>query len=205
MILRIITLVFLLPGMLEITAQEKSWELIKDLDAIKVHINTNAENLIEIKATSYTNGEINQYYEMLSNVADYNQWMHGTKTSRIVHQEKDTKFTYYLRTDLPWPAQDRDITIETIIHYQPEQGLVYTSSQAVTGIIEPKKAVSRVKDVKASWRFENVEGQSNNIRITYHGKIKPNIWLPNWLQEIVYSEAPYQTIKNIKELHKNHE
>lgn len=181
------------------SAQEKNWELIEDTDGIKVYINSENDKFVDIKAVTYVYGDILSFYNMLSDVADYEEWMPGAEKTRIIEREKRSEFIYYMRSDLPWPAKDRDLAIETIVHYKPDEGVVYTRSKDVPGIVDKKEDASRVKDMKASWRFEKMKG--DKIKITYRGEIKPNIWLPDWLEEIVYSQGPYRTLKNIKEYH----
>ena len=53
-------------------SQEK-WELVKDDEQIKVYLNKNnkKDRMTHVKATSITEGSLNEYYELLREVNKY--------------------------------------------------------------------------------------------------------------------------------------
>jgi hypothetical protein len=184
-------------------SQEK-WELIKDSDGIKVYTKTKDNSpYVEIKAVSMLDGEILTFRDMMNDVTNYKEWMHAAEKTDLIRRESSSEFIYYMHSDFPWPAKDRDIVIKTVLHYKPEKGIVYTESESIKGMLEKKDGINRIGDLQASWHFEK-EGE-DRVKVTYYGRIKPSVQLPDWLAEIVYNTGPFNTIKNMREYIRNRE
>jgi ribosome-associated toxin RatA of RatAB toxin-antitoxin module len=176
---------------------QENWELVKEDDQIKVFLNKNTkkERLTHVKATSITTGTLKECYSLLKKVDQYTTWMHGVEEAKIVKKQKVDKFTYYMLTDFPWPAKDRDVVIKTNI--KKKKNMVYTISSSKNNLIQKKEDVQRIKQMKASWKFKEI--QPNKIKIIYEGEILSSVSLPDWLKKHVSHIGPYNTIQNIKE------
>lgn len=196
---------FLLPFIILITLcyrysahAQDDWDLIKNSEGIKVYSKTsdNNEN-VEIKAVSSLKGELKTFHKIMNDVPNYKKWMHAAEETTLLKRKNSSEFTYYMHSDFPWPAKDRDIVIKTVLHYKPENGEVYTVSKSVNGLIGKKDGINRIRDMEASWHFS--EEGNEKVKVTYYGKITPSIQLPDWLAKIVYNTGPYNTIKNMRE------
>lgn len=175
-----------------------SWELIKQSDNIKVYIKEAAKNeeYINIKAETYTKGNIQSFAAVMNDVANYTQWMHSVNETYIVSRKGHGHFSYYMLTDFPWPAKDRDAVINLEFEWIPERKLLKTNSKNVEGLIPEKDGIRRVDELDASYSFMQFGDQ---VKIEYVGKIRPGVELPDWIMEKVYHIAPYNTLKNLKE------
>jgi ribosome-associated toxin RatA of RatAB toxin-antitoxin module len=178
---------------------QENWELVKDDDQIKVYLNKNSkkDRLTHVKATSVTEASLNDCYELLKKVEEYKTWMHGVEEIKIIKKYSPDKFTYYMLTDFPWPAKDRDVIIKTQINYNKNKGIVYTVSKNVRNLIQKKEDIKRIKDMNASWKFKEI--QPNKIKIIYEGRILSSVKLPGWLKKHVSYIGPFNTIQNIRE------
>ena len=178
---------------------QENWELVKDDDQIQVYLNKNTkkERLTHVRASSVIKASLNDCYELLKKVDKYKTWMHGVEEIKIVKKYSPDKFTYYMLTDFPWPAKDRDVIIKTQIHYNKNKGIVYTVSKNVRNLIQKKEDIKRIKDMNASWKFKEI--QPNKIKIIYEGRILSSVKLPNWLKKHVSYIGPFNTIQNIRE------
>lgn len=181
---------------------QDDWNLIKDSEGIKIYTKSsdNGEK-VEIKAVSSLKGELKTFHKIMNDVPNYKKWMYAAKEISLLERKNSSEFIYYMHSDFPWPAKDRDVVIKVILHYKPENGVVYTETKSVNGLIEKKDGINRIKDMEASWRFS--EEGDEKVKVTYYGKITPSIQLPDWLAKIVYNTGPYNTIKNMREYIKN--
>lgn len=178
---------------------QDNWELVKDEDQIKVYMNKKQQNkyLTHVRASSTTNkGSLEDYYSLMKDVDDYMSWMHGIKNIELLEKQKENEFTYYMLSDFPWPAKDRDIVISTKVLYEEDKDLVYTDSKHKNNVIPEKEDIRRIKKMDASWSFEQINPET--IKIMYEGKIYSSIVLPDWLKQHVSYIGPFNTIKNIK-------
>ena len=178
---------------------QENWELVKDDDQIQVYLNKNTkkERLTHVRASSVIKASLNDCYELLKKVDKYKTWMHGVEEIKIVKKYSPDKFTYYMLTDFPWPAKDRDVIIKTQIHYNKNKGIVYKVTKNVRNLIQKKEDIKRIKDMNASWKFKEI--QPNKIKIIYEGRILSSVKLPNWLKKHVSYIGPFNTIQNIRE------
>lgn len=177
-----------------------SWNLVKDSENIKVYIKDSKDNseYVNLKAVTHAKGSIASFASLMHDVENYNRWMHAVKETFIVAQQDEFQFTYYMLTDFPWPANDRDAVINMRFEWNPETKTFVTISKDVEGLVPVKEDIVRVEEVKASYTF--IQKSQDQIKIVYKGKIKPGIKLPDWLMEKVYHIAPFNTLKNIKEV-----
>lgn len=179
---------------------QDNWELVKDEEQIKVYMNKGRQDkkLTHVRASSETDkGSLRDYYTLMKDVDSYMSWMHGIKNIELLEKQKENEFTYYMLSDFPWPAKDRDIVISTKVYYKKDKGLVYTDSKKKANVIPEKEGIQRVEDMNASWSFEKIGHET--IKIIYEGKIHSSIDLPDWLKKHVAYIGPFNTIKNIKE------
>lgn len=177
---------------------QDNWELVKNDEQIKVYLNKKQQNkyLTHVRASSKTNkGSLEDYYSLMKDVDNYTSWMHGIKTIKLIEKHNKNEFTYYMISDFPWPAKDRDIVISTKVHY--EKDLVYTDAKKKENVVPEKEGIRRIKKMNASWSFEQINPET--IKIMYEGKIYSSIVLPDWLKKHVSYIAPFNSIKNIKE------
>jgi len=179
---------------------QDNWELIKEDEQIKVYLNKKQTNkhLTHVRATSTTNrGSLKDYYALMNNIENYKSWMHGVKNIELLERQNENEFTYYMLSDFPWPAKDRDIVISTKVHYEKNNNLVYTDAENQQNIVPEKEGIRRLQKMNASWSFEQINPET--IKIKYEGRIHSSIVLPDWLKKHVSYIGPFNTIKNIKE------
>ena len=194
-------IIFFLTSLSAIPAfTQDNWELVKEDEQIKVYLNKkqNNKHLTHVRASSTTNrGSLKDYYALMKNVDNYKSWMHGIKNIELLERENENEFTYYMLSDFPWPAKDRDIVINTKVHYEKNKNLVYTDAENQQNMVPEKEGIQRLKKMSASWSFEQINPET--IKIKYEGKIYSSIVLPDWLKKHVSYIGPFNTIKNIKE------
>ena len=177
---------------------QDNWKLIKEKSEIKVFTNTkhNDSKLIHIKAISSVNGKLKDCYKLINDVDNYTSWMHGVTKISLIERKSPNKFSYYMLTDFPWPADDRDVIIKTKVHFKKKKREVYTVSRNQKNVIPEKEGIHRVEKMRASWKFKEID--TGTIQITYEGRIHSSIELPDWLEERVSYRGPFNTIKNMK-------
>lgn len=174
----------------------KDWEVIKEEDGITVYARKSAgDEYYIIKAITHKRTNLSALVALLKDAAHYTEWMHAAEESWLVNQHSKDEFTYYLHSNLPWPAEDRDVVVKTRIRQRNDKVIV-TKSTNIEGEIEPREDITRMKYLDASWKFEPTG--YGKVRIVYKGKFLTHDYIPDWLQEEIYHVAPYNTIKNMR-------
>ena len=176
-----------------------NWELIKKDQGIRVYSKSGISGeLIEIKAISHINSALKPFVALMNDVENFKNWMHATQEAKIIQREGPYHYTYYMLSDLPWPARDRDVVLNLRIYKAEANRAVYIQSRNVRGVINEKDGVRRIQSVQTSWRF--IPKNNGRIRIVFQTKIKPNVQLPEWLAKKVYHIGPYHTILNMRKM-----
>jgi len=191
--------IFLVLLMITLPVRGDNWELIKEDKGIRIYSKSDpSSDFIEIKAVSQVESTVEAFAALMNDVENFKNWMHATKEARLIHRSGKYRYTYYLLSGLPWPAQDRDVILNLSIHRDPETEAVYTRSKNVQGLIAEKQGIQRIQSVETSWRF--VPESENKIKIIFHTRVLPNVKLPEWLAQQIYHRGPYHTITNMKEV-----
>jgi len=195
--------IFLALLMITLPVRGNDWELIKEDKGIRVYSKSDARSdYIEIKAVSKVESSIESFVALMNDVDNFKNWMHATKKAKLIKRSGRFHYTYYMLSDLPWPAQDRDVVLRISIHRDPETNAIYTKSENVPGVIDENEGIQRIQSVKTSWRF--VPESDNKIKIIFHTRVLPNVKLPDWLVQQIYHIGPYNTITNMKNVITQH-
>jgi len=177
----------------------EDWELIKQEEGVKVYSKLNGSSqYIEIKAVSSTKSSLASFVALMNDVGNFQNWMHATKEAKLIERTGPYGFIYYLHSDLPWPAQDRDVVLKLSIHQDQSTGAVYTKSTNIKGRISEKEGIHRICSVETSWRF--IPLTEKTVRIVFHTRVIPKVHLPDWLAREIYHIGPYHTINKMKTL-----
>ncbi|MFP3860252.1 MAG: START domain-containing protein [Bacteroidales bacterium] len=176
------------------------WKLIKHSDEIKVYIKEESKNsdYVNIRATTESEGSLEAFATIMHDVPNYKNWMHSVEETYIVEEESNYHFSYYMLTNFPWPTKDRDVVLNMKFEWLPEEETFITHSKEKEGLVSEKNNIVRIQKVNASYSF--TRQRNNNIRIEYKGKINPGVQLPDWIMEKVYHIAPYNTLKNLRQI-----
>ena len=175
------------------------WNLIKDKDGIEIYSKSETNSgYIEIKGVSEVKSNLKAFVALMKNVNNFKNWMHAAKETSLIRKNNEYHFSYYLHSDIPWPAKDRDVVLNLRIFRDTNNQVIYTKARNLEGIIPKKENIRRIASVKSSWRFVPIK--DNKVQIIFKTRVKPAIQLPDWLAEKIYNIGPYHTIKNMKQM-----
>ena len=176
-----------------------NWELIRNDDGIKVFSKKNDHSgYIEIKGISSVYTNLKACVALMNDVDNFKQWMHATEEASLIKRSGEYQFSYYLHSDIPWPAKDRDVVINLRILRNPKTRTIYTKSHNITGVIPVKEDIQRISSVNSSWEFTPLK--NNEIQIIFKTRVQTGIDLPDWLANKIYHLGPFHTIKNMKQI-----
>ncbi len=178
---------------------ENEWELIREEDGVRIYSrNSDDSPFIRVKAVSNARGSLASFVALMNDVDNFKNWMHATKKSTLIERSGPYTYTYYMHSDLPWPARDRDVVLNLSIHQDEQTRAVYTQSTNLKGVKKKQEGIHRIESVKTSWRF--VPKYDDRVKIVFTTKVMPNVQLPDWLADRVYHIGPYHTIQNMKDM-----
>jgi hypothetical protein len=173
------------------------WQLVKEGHGIKIYAAAGSADFKSIKAVAVFDGTPEKFLAILLDVDDQPKWVYGTRQSYILQQVNNREILYYVETDLPWPAHNRDVVVRMKIKENRAN-----RSLKITSVGEPQALPVRERNVRvphfaATWEVKAVA--KNKISLTYLLEINPGGSLPAWIVNLFVSKGPYESLRNLAE------
>jgi hypothetical protein len=122
-------------------------------------------------------------------------WIHECKSQKLLKHDGDKTWTY-AQFNTPWPVTPRD----SVLLVTSEQGADGTLTRTLKGeptYIPEEKGFVRVAQVEGFWKF--VPKGADQTEVTYQVHTEPGGSVPSWLANKFVVDAPFNTLKALKE------
>ncbi|WP_017905718.1 START domain-containing protein [Pseudomonas asplenii] len=178
------------------TAYAETWETAKDENGIKV-------SLAEVSGSKYKayqgvttiKASVAKIRALQEDVAGACAWIHECKSQKLVDKKGDESWTY-TQFKAPFPVTDRDSYLH-ITTIQNADGSLTRKLQGVPTYKPEEKGYVRVAQVDGFWKL--VPKGDNLTEVTYQVHTEPGGSVPSWLANKFVVEAPFNTLKALKE------
>ncbi len=177
-------------------SQERPWKFVKETNGVKVYFRTiENSHLHEVKIQTTFTGNLSTIVEALKDVQAYTQWVYKAVNSYTVKEFNAYEMEYYNRIDFPFPLDDRDIVIHSIIQQNRQNKIVTSTSYAKPSVLPENKNMVRIKEFHSKWTFVP---KNNLVYGEYVFSSDPGGNIPVWLVNLSLDEGPVRTIRNFK-------
>lgn len=191
-------LLLLLCAVFPKTFCQTNWKLTKDKDGIKVYQrevpNSNFKN---IKVECILPGDFDKLISVINNVGSYKNWVYNNKTAYLLKRISPYEFYYYTEAYLPWPLDNRDAAMHTVITKDSQNGFIKISSTAVPNYTPTKSGKVRIKKSSINWYV--TKASVNTLRVVYTFETDPGGNVPSWLANSFADKGPYESFKKLGE------
>ena len=161
-------------------AQESEWQLKRKTKQLKVYTRNIAETGIkELKITTQFETSLNSITALLSDVPANTDWVYSSKVAKITEQVSPGEMYYYSVSDFPWPLQDRDLIVHSIIEQDPVSKVMTSISYSAEEKYPLQKGIVRVTVFDSKWIFTPLP--NGKIDIEYTVKTDPGGNIPVFL------------------------
>jgi hypothetical protein len=190
-------LIFIVLPVSVIFAQSDA-ELIKNEDGIKVYAQNEAEDRYKITAVTEIRGTLDAAAALMQDADNFTEWFHAALVSRKIETFGSYDFIYYLKSELPWPANNRDAVIHMEISANDAGDKLVVKTESVKGKVPRKDDLTRVENLNALWVFS--KNSKGKLTVIYEIETDTPDYLPEAVKEEIYQTAPFETLKNLKEI-----
>ncbi len=179
------------------------WVLKKKKGDIKVYTRDIIDsNLKELKITmSFKKIEMSAIIKKLKESNLYKDWMFKCTESKLVKKISDTEMISYYKFDFPWPLNDRDTYMKSVIEKNPSQKKVTIKTTALKSYDDLLEDVVRIESHFNQWEFEQVS--EDIINLTYYLKTDPAGNIPDWMVNLAIDKGPTSSLTNLRALIQN--
>ena len=191
--------IFISLFIVEVTFSQ-NWQFKKEEKGIRVYVRSlenSDNNLKELKITKMFRGDLNSIAAVLTDVSAYPNWVYKCAQAQTLKENSLWDIYFYSETKLPWPFQNRDVVLHSVM-YMDDLGRLVSESKSVTGLEAKKKDIIRVPFLHSVWTFQPVG--NGLIKMTYILNSEPGGNIPDWLVNLAVDEGPVQTVKKFLNL-----
>lgn len=186
----------LLPGF-SAAAQSNPWILKNEKDLVKVYYRR-TEGVHEVKLATSIQSSMSDLVHLMHEVTDYPKWGYKVTESRVVKKISDTDMYYHSKLDFPWPMDDRDIVMHTVMHQDPVTKVITATSVAEPDAIPEVPGFMRIRQSTTKWTI--MPGQNGWLYVEYYINSSPGGNIPDWMVNAAIDVGPRETIKGIRNM-----
>ena len=177
-------------------AHAEDWKVAKDEDGIKV-------SLSEVPGSQYKayqgvtliNAPVAKISALQEDVAGACAWIYECKTQKLLKHEGDKSWTY-TQFNTPLPVTPRD-SVLLVTTNKASDGTLTRTLEGLPTYLPEEKGFVRVAQVKGFWKL--VPKGANQTEVTYQVHTEPGGSVPSWLANKFVVDAPFNTLKALKE------
>jgi hypothetical protein len=182
---------------LSVNAQ-KTWELKKDQDDIRVYSRTGDNSEFdELKVETTMPGKLSSLAALILDIGNYPNWSFNSKKAYVLKRISPSDLYFYSLIRSPWPASDRDLAVHLHLAQDTSTRTLYIRADEIAGYIPAKQGIVRVPLSIERWTVTPLPGEQ--IRISYELRLDPGASAPPWLVNLFATRGPYETFCHLRE------
>ena len=182
-----------------LTLNAQDWNLYKDYDGIEVY--TRKVDGFAIKDVRIRTKLQTSMHELIAALEDFelqDSWVKNTNESRKIEQITPTHYFFYIGTDFPFPAKDRDAVIEYKRSLDAEKNYVFIEYKAHPDRMPKDSDYIRMPSLDATYTLTPLE--EGWIDVDYFIRADIGGSIPNWIINMAISKGPKDTMVALKKV-----
>ncbi len=196
--MRSIKRVVLLCGMgvlLAPVAWAENWQVAKNEEGIQVSLSEVAGSKYKAyRGVTVIKAPLAKIKALQEDVASSCAWVHECKSQKLLKHEGDQSWTY-TQFNTPWPVTPRD-SILHVTTVQEADGSLTRKLEGEPKYLPEEKGFVRVAQVEGFWKLVP---KVDSTEVTYQVHTEPGGSVPSWLANKFVVEAPFNTLKALRE------
>ena len=177
-------------------SQENDWQLKKDTDGIAIYTRSvENSNIKEFKASTTLNSSAETIFNIILDVENYPKWIEDISYAEKIYQ-RDSQIGMYYQMNMPWPIQDRDITLISKFKKLADNSTHFQLSYNADLKVEDKDFI-RITEINGEWLITPIDKDS--CEVIYRFLADPEGSLPAWVINIFIVDGPFKTLQNLEQ------
>lgn len=178
------------------SAQAEEWKVAKNEEGIKVSLSdVPGSQYKAYQGVTTIKAGIGKLRALQEDVASACAWIHECKLQKILKHDGDKTWTYS-QFNTPWPVTPRDSVLK-VTTVEGADGSLTRELEGEPKYIPEEKGFVRVAQVEGFWKF--VPRGDNLTEVTYQVHTEPGGSVPSWLANKFVVDAPFNTLKALKD------
>ncbi|MBF0236382.1 MAG: START domain-containing protein [SAR324 cluster bacterium] len=180
-------------------AVRAEWELKDEKDGIKVFVQkVPGSDYDEFKGVVTLKTSVASVLAMLDDTPSYTKWIDKCAEAKLIKLISFTERYIYQVSDLPWPVDDRDVVIHSVITQEAETKAIIVSTEADAKYEYPSSDGDNVRVPFSQGYYRILDIGDGQTEITWRLHTVPGGSIPTSLVNALLVEMPMNTLKNLK-------
>lgn len=177
-------------------AHADDWQVAKNEDGIKVSLSeVTGSKYKAYRGETTIKASVAKLRALQEDVAAACSWIHECRSQKLLKHDGNMAWTY-TQFNTPWPVTPRD-SVLLVTSEEGADGSLTRKLQGQPTYIPEEKGYVRVAQVEGFWKF--VPKGPNLTDVTYQVHTEPGGSVPSWLANKFVVDAPFNTLKALKE------
>jgi len=174
---------------------EQAWVLKEEKDGVKIY-HQETPGMMHVKLSTTLNTTLSGIATLFSEVETYPVWGYKVAESKLLRRVSPTEMYYYSKFDFPWPMDDRDIVLHSVLVQDPVSRRITITNTPAPDYTPEKSGVTRIRNSKTKWTI--TPGSNGTLNIEQQISTDSGANMPGWLVNMTIDTGPRETIKGIK-------
>ncbi|MBK6995206.1 MAG: hypothetical protein IPH31_09855 [Lewinellaceae bacterium] len=196
-----VRLFFLILGLAQIQAiiaqKTSDWAYKGEKDGIKIY-HQKTPGLLHIKLSTVVKAPLSGIAALFSDVDNYKDWGYKISESRLLRRVSPTEVWYYAKYDFPWPLDDRDIILQSIMQQDAITRRVVITNTPHPSYLPEKTGISRIRNTTTRWTF--LPGEGGWVSMEQQISTDSAEDMPDWLVTMTVDTGPRETAKAVRKI-----
>ncbi|UKN01954.1 START domain-containing protein [Paracrocinitomix mangrovi] len=182
---------FLFSFLLSVT-YASGWTIEKFKDGIKIYTRKVAESSVEeFRAFATIDAPRETVFKAILEVEKFPNWFPDITEAKEISRTSFNNRIIYYRLDCPWPADDRDVVLESNVSVDDEKGVSIIQVKEKLNIKSKVDGVVRMPKSRGFWKFTSI---GDKTQVHYQMLADPGGVMPSWLINMFIVDSPFDAL-----------
>lgn len=174
---------------------EQGWVFKTETDGVKIY-HQQTPGMMHVKLSTTLKSTLSGIATLFSEVETYPVWGYKVAESKLLRRVSPTDMYYYSKFDFPWPMDDRDIVLHSVLVQDPATRRITITNSPQPDYVAEKKGVARIRNSKTKWTI--TPAANGTLQVEQQISTDSGANMPDWLVKMTIDTGPRETIKGIR-------
>jgi len=176
----------------------QEWKFIKEKDGIKIYTRNDETNPVKsYKGETTLNTTMEKISHIIGRIESFDWWEEDISRIDVLEYKEEEFIKYYLIYDVPWPLDDRDLCVNSVITNDNATGRRTVFATPIDGLIPVQPGMVRITNYWQKWVMEPVG--EDKVHIVLEGSVDPGGAIPSWIVNMAITDTPLNIIRKVRE------
>ena len=180
------------------STNQSDWILLKAVDNLEVYTRSTVESKFkEVKIKGKIKCTMSEIVAVLEDIGAQKDWVMRTLDVDLLEKRNAGDFSYYIRTDMPFPVKDRELIVD---HKRTEvsDGQIRIELLTSEYKLNPNEEYLPIPYYSSTYLLKEL--RDGWIDIQYQVMLDPGGILPAWIYNMAVTKGPISSFEDLYDI-----